>query len=182
MPQNVFATGDERCLVKLLEKRIFLQPPSLKHFDPLYLRPLDKPKRDVWFQCSQWESTKSAKELATLRGLDCTKKHFINQSIRKITVHKFQKAGIFIMTKLLVLQAIATNSHYEIMQWLTCKTSSRLVASYPKRAGLPPPFQQDAFQQNMGLLVLNTTFQTALCTLIMVAGPLSQARLQYTQF
>ena len=66
MPQNMFATGDERCLVKLLEKRIFLQPPSLKHSDPLYLRPLDKPKRDVWFQCSQWESTKSVKELATL--------------------------------------------------------------------------------------------------------------------
>ena len=42
------------------------------------------------------------------------------------------------------------NGHYEIMQRLTCKTISILVASYQKRALPPPILQQDAFQQKMG--------------------------------
>ena len=38
LPQKMFATGDERCPVKLLEKLISLQPPSLKHSGSLQLR------------------------------------------------------------------------------------------------------------------------------------------------
>ena len=86
-----------RCPVKLLEKLISLRPPSLKQSGPLYLRPLEKPRKDVWFSTQPVGINKInsyVKELATLGGLDCTKKCFMNLSIRKTTVRKLQKAGI----------------------------------------------------------------------------------------
>ena len=63
----------------------------------LYLRPLEKPKRDVWFSTELVGVNKInsyMKELATLGGLECTNKWFTNHSVRKTTVHKFQKAGV----------------------------------------------------------------------------------------
>ena len=45
----MLATGNERCPVKFLEKPVLMRPPSLKQSGPLYLRPLEKTKRDVWF-------------------------------------------------------------------------------------------------------------------------------------
>ena len=97
LPQKMFATGDERCPLKLLEKLISLRPPSLKQSGPLYLRPLEKPRKDVWFSTQPVGINKInsyVKELATLEGLVCTKKRFTNHSIRKTTVRKLQKAGI----------------------------------------------------------------------------------------
>ena len=151
LPQKMFATGDERCPVKLLEKLISVRPPSLKHSGPLYLRPFEKPTKDVWFSTHSVGINKInsyVKDLAKLGGLDCTKKHFTNHSICKTTVRKLQKAGIS-NDKLQPLQIITTNSHYETMRWLTHKTISILIAS--KTCAVPlPVLQLDAFQQKMG--------------------------------
>jgi len=70
---------------------------ALKQSGPLYLRPLEKPKRDVWFSTQPVGVNKInsyVKELATLGGLECTNKRFTNHSVRKTTVHKLQKAGV----------------------------------------------------------------------------------------
>lgn len=93
LPQKMFATGDERCPVKFLEKLISMRPSSLKHSGLLYLRPLQNPKTDVWFSTQSVEANNInlyVKELATLRGLDCTNKWFANHSIRKTMVHTLQ--------------------------------------------------------------------------------------------
>ena len=61
------------------------------------LRPLEKPKRDVWFSAQPVGANKInsyMKELATLGGLECTNKRFANGNVRKATVHKLQKAGV----------------------------------------------------------------------------------------
>jgi len=82
LPQKMFATGDERCPVKFLEKLISMRPPSLKQSGPFDLRPLEKPKRDVWFSTHPVGVNKInsyVKELAILGGLECTDKRFTNQ-------------------------------------------------------------------------------------------------------
>lgn len=89
-----------------------------------------------------------------------------NHSIRKATVRKLQKAGI--SNDKIAAVTGHHNSHYEIMQQLTCKTISILVASYQKHVHcLLPYFSKMLFSRKWCLLVLNTTFQTALCTLIL---------------
>ena len=156
LPQKMFATGDERCPVKLLEKLISLRPPSLKQSAPLYLRPLEKTKercvvfntacgnQQNQFICERTGNTgrTGLHKEAVLRTIAFVRQQYAN----------FKKLGS-LMTKLQLLQVIAMNSHYEIMQRLTCKTISILVASYQKHALPPPILQQDAFQQKNGVLL-----------------------------
>lgn len=97
LPQKLFAQGGDRCPVKFLELLISKRPESLKDTGPLYLRPLDCPREDVWYS-SQPVGVRTIdtymKNMAMLGKLDATNKKFTNHSIRKTMVRKLQKAGI----------------------------------------------------------------------------------------
>ena len=93
----MFATSDSRCPVRFLERLISKRPEHLRNSGPLYLQPLSKPKPDVWYLIQPVGFNKIdgfMKRIATMGGLDITKKHFTNHSVRKTTVRKLQKAGV----------------------------------------------------------------------------------------
>ena len=97
LPQRMFSQGNDRCPVRFLELLISKRPPQLRNSGPLYLRPLDQPRNDVWYSLQPiGERTINTfmKELAKRGGLDYTNKRFTNHSVRKITVRKLQKAGV----------------------------------------------------------------------------------------
>ena len=97
LPQKLFAQGGDRCPVKFLELLISKRPESLRATGPLYLRPLDRPREDVWYS-SQPVGIRTIdtymRNMAMLGKLDSTNKKFTNHSIRKTTVRKLQKAGV----------------------------------------------------------------------------------------
>ena len=95
--QRMFATSCNRCPVKFLEELISRRPPQLQNSGPLYLQPLKKPKKDVWYASQPVGVNKIngfMKMIAKLGELDSTNKHFTNHSVRKTTIRKLQKAGI----------------------------------------------------------------------------------------
>ena len=98
LPQRLFARGGDRCPVYFLELLISKRPLSLKKTGPLYLRPLEKFRQDVWYS-SQPVGVNTIdtymKKMATLGNLDSTNKKFTNHSVRKTTVQKLQKVGGF---------------------------------------------------------------------------------------
>jgi len=97
LPQKPFAQGGDRCLVKFLELLISKRPESLRATGPLYLRPLNWPREDVWYS-SQPVGIQTIdtymRNMAMLGKLDSTNKKFTKHSIRKTTVRKLQKAGV----------------------------------------------------------------------------------------
>ena len=97
LPQKMFAQGGDHCPVKFMELLISKRPQKLRKTGPLYLRPLEQPREDVWYS-SQPVGVRTIdtymKEMAKLGKLDSTNKKFTNHSIRKTTVRKLQKAGI----------------------------------------------------------------------------------------
>ena len=46
---KMFATGDEKCPIMLLEEMLSRHPPELKSCGPFYLTTMSKPKAQVWF-------------------------------------------------------------------------------------------------------------------------------------
>jgi len=91
LPQRLFVQGGDRCPVYFLQLLISKRPPNLKNTGPLYLRPLDKPREDVWYS-SQLVGVNTIdtymKKMAKLGNLDFTNKKFTNHSVRKTTVCK----------------------------------------------------------------------------------------------
>jgi len=82
---------------EVLRKTYIYEATKLEAVWSTLLRPLEKPKRDVWFSVQPVGVNKInsyVKELATLGGLECTNKRFTNHSVRKTMVRKLQKAGI----------------------------------------------------------------------------------------
>ena len=49
LPQRLFRQEGERYPVMFLNLMISRRPDSLKHSGPLYLRPLDLPRGDIWY-------------------------------------------------------------------------------------------------------------------------------------
>ncbi len=97
LPQRMFSNGNDRCPIRFLELLISKRPPQHRNSGPLYLRPLDHPKKDVWYSCQPIGArtiNTFMKEIAKIGGLDCTNKKFTNHSVRKTTVRKLQKAGV----------------------------------------------------------------------------------------
>ena len=95
--QRMFDTSDSRCPVRYLERLISKRPQHIRNSGPLYLQPLSKPNPDVWYSIQSVGINKIdgfMKKIATMGGLDITKKHFTNHSVRKTTVRKLQKAGV----------------------------------------------------------------------------------------
>ena len=97
LPQRLFARGGDRCPVYFFELLISKHPLSWIKTGPLYLRPLEKFRQDVWYS-SQPVGVNTMdtymKKMATLGKLDSTNKEFTNHSVRKATVRKLQKAGV----------------------------------------------------------------------------------------
>jgi len=77
LPQRLFVQGGDRCPVYFLQLLISKRPPNLKNTGPLYLRPLDKPREDVWYS-SQPVGVNTIdtymKKMAKLGNLDFTNK------------------------------------------------------------------------------------------------------------
>lgn len=97
LPQKIFAHGGDRCPIKLVELLISKRPHRLKATGPLYLRPLESPRKDVWYSLQPvgiHTINTYMKEIAKDGRLDCTNKKFTNHSVRKTTVKKLQKAGV----------------------------------------------------------------------------------------
>ena len=99
--QKLLRTGGPRCPVAAYELLVSKRPPELKQHGPLYLAPLKKER--VWSKALVWFSKSPlgvhsidsmVSRMATDAGLDVTKKHFTNHSIRKTTVKKLKKAGV----------------------------------------------------------------------------------------
>jgi hypothetical protein len=99
--QKLLRTGGQRCPVAAYELLVSKRPPELKQNGPLYLSPLKKER--VWSNAPVWFSKSPlgvhsidsmVSRMATDAGLDVTKKHFTNHSIRKTTVKKLKKAGV----------------------------------------------------------------------------------------
>ena len=99
--QKLLRTGGPRCPVAAYELLVSKRPPELKQHGPLYLAPLKKER--VWSKAPVWFSKSPlgvhsidsmVSRMATDAGLDVTKKHFTNHSIRKTTVKKLKKAGV----------------------------------------------------------------------------------------
>ena len=99
--QKLFRTGGKKCPVGAYELLVSKRPSELKHHGPLYLTPLRKDR--------SWDSTEVwfikvplginlidtfARRMVAAAGLDSTKNHFTNHSIRKTTVKKLKKAGV----------------------------------------------------------------------------------------
>ena len=98
--QKLLRTGGQRCPVAAYELLVSKRPPELKQRGPLYLARL---KERVWSKAPVWFSKSPlgvhsidsmVSRMATDAGLDVTKKHFTNHSIRKTTVKKLKKAGV----------------------------------------------------------------------------------------
>ena len=97
LPQKMFAHGGTRCPVKLLERLISKRPTALRCSGPLYLRPLETPREDIWYSTQPVGVRKIdtyMKEIAKLAGLHSSNKKITNHSIRKTTVCKLKKAGV----------------------------------------------------------------------------------------
>ena len=99
--QKLFRTGGKKCPVATYELLISKRPPELKFHGPLYLTPLRKnrlwDKADVWFTAVPIGVNSIdtfLQKIVAAAGLDSTKKHFTNHSIRKTTVKKLKKAGV----------------------------------------------------------------------------------------
>ena len=91
--QKLFRTGGQRCPVTAYELLISKHPADLKDNGPLYLSPLRKER--VWSKAPVWFSTTPlgihsidtfVRCMALAAGLDITRKHYTNHSIRKTTV------------------------------------------------------------------------------------------------
>jgi len=99
VPQQAYATGGNRCPVRLLEKLFSKRPEKMKAFGPLYLTPLRnfQADRDVWFSSTPVGVNTIdtyMKTMANAAGLHTTGKKLTNHSVRKTTVKKLQKQGI----------------------------------------------------------------------------------------
>jgi len=163
----MFATGDERCPVKFLEKLISMRPPSLKQSGPLYWDHLRSPREMCGFQCSQWESTKSIPMWRNLRHWEDwsaqTRGSPTTVSVKQWCAN-FRKL-VSLTTKSLQWPGIAMNRHWKTMPWLTCKTTSTLVASYPNHVLWLLLFSTEMLlNSRWGTPAHSTTLQTALCT------------------
>ena len=99
--QKLYRTGGQQCPVAAYELLLSKRPPELKQQGPLYLAPLKKER--VWSRAPVWFSKSPlgvhsidsmVNRMAIAAGLDVTKKHFTNHSIRKTTVKKLKKAGV----------------------------------------------------------------------------------------
>ena len=147
----MLATGNERCPVKFLEKPVLMRPPSLKQSGPLYLRPLEKTKRDVWFSTQPVGVNKInfyEKELARLGGLECTNKRFTNHSIHKTTVHKLQKTGVF---NYKIAAAVTGHRYVQSLRDYDMQDHQHIISILSKACAVPPPaFHRDASQQLVG--------------------------------
>ena len=99
--QKLYRTGGQRCPVAAYELLILKRPTELKDHGPLYLSPLRKErqrtKSPVWFSKTSLgvhSINNFVNKMAAAAGLDVTKKHYTNNSIRKTTVKKLKKAGV----------------------------------------------------------------------------------------
>jgi len=84
--QRIFAASDSRCPVRFLERLISKRPQHLRNSGSLYLQPLSKHKPSAWYSIQPVGINKIdgfTKRIATMRGLDITKKHFTNHSVQK---------------------------------------------------------------------------------------------------
>ena len=95
VPQKLFPSNTEHCLVKLFELLISKRPADLRIHGPLYLTPLRKPYRCVWYSVQPVGESKIMKTMASLAGIDKSGKRYTNHSVRKTTtVWKLQKARV----------------------------------------------------------------------------------------
>ena len=84
LPQRLFRQEGKRCPVMFLNLMISRRPDSLKHSGPLYLRPLDSPREDIWYSSQPVGVRKIdtyMRKISNLTGLDCTNRKFTNHSI-----------------------------------------------------------------------------------------------------
>ena len=98
--QKLFRTGGKKCPVEAYELLVSKRLSELKSHGPLYLTPLKKDrswdKTEVWFTKTPLGINSIdtfVQRMVADAGLDSTKKHFTNHSIRKTTVKKLKKAG-----------------------------------------------------------------------------------------
>ena len=86
------------------------RPPELKQRGPLYLAPLKKER--VWSKAPVWFSKSPlgvhsidsmVNKMATDAGLDVTKKHFTDHSIRKTIVKKLKKRSGVSVTEIMAI-------------------------------------------------------------------------------
>ena len=157
VPQKLFPSNTEHCPVKLFELLISKRPADLRIHGPLYLTPLRKPYRCVWYSVQPVGESKIMKTMASLAGIDKSGKRYTNHSVRKTTtVWKLQKARVsndkiaaitgHKSEQILTLQDYATTDmedHQKISKILSSKKSD-VVAVQPARKVLQPLSQQSA--------------------------------------
>jgi len=125
----------------------------LKQSGPLYLRPLEKPKRDVWFSTQLVGVNKInsyVKELATLGGLECTNQRFANHRVRKTTVCKLQKAGVS-NDKIAAVTGHRNEQSLRDYAMADMQDHQHISSILSKPCAVAPPvFHRDASQQQVG--------------------------------
>jgi len=117
------------------------------------LRPLEKPKRDVWFSTQPVGVNKInlyVKELATLGGLECTNQRFANHRVRKTTVCKLQKAGVS-NDKIAAVTGHRNEQSLRDYAMADMQDHQHISSILSKPCAVAPPvFHRDASQQQVG--------------------------------
>ena len=151
LPQKMFATGDERCPVKFLEKHRWghQASSSLVHSTWDHLR---SPREMCGFQRSQWESTKSFPMWRNLTLGDWSAQTSGSPtSVRKTTVHKLQKAG-FSNDKIAAITGHRNEQQLRGYAMADMQDHQHISSILSKPCTVPPPvFQRDPSQQQVQL-------------------------------
>ncbi|KAL9983706.1 hypothetical protein ACROYT_G005923 [Oculina patagonica] len=94
---KMFATGDEKCPVKIFKEFLSHRPREMQATGPLYLSSIKNPSSQVWFKKQPMGENKINEMMKSIiqgSTLEHSTKRFSNHSARKTVVKKLKSAGL----------------------------------------------------------------------------------------
>ena len=133
-------------------RKTSMRPPSFKQSGPLYLRPLEKPKRDVVSNAASGSQQNHFLCEGTWDWEDWSAQTSGSPtSVRKTTVHKLQKAG-FSNDKIAAITGHRNEQQLRGYAMADMQDHQHISSILSKPCTVPPPvFQRDPSQQQVQL-------------------------------